>query len=158
MAEEQPRSERGGLPSLAALEGAWQISRVIEHDSGARDLFEGTSVFTRSGHMLIQDEQGMLHPESGGALHATRRYLWRAEGRRLEVAFADNKPFHTVPLGAVTPETTYLCPPDRYHVAYDFGPWPAWRSTWTVEGPRKAYRMTTEYRRAAPEPVKEMRK
>jgi hypothetical protein len=145
-------SGRGGLPSLSALEGLWHLSRVIDHEAGGRDVFEGRAEFTRSGHVLIQDEEGTLHPANGGALHATRRYLWRAEGRRLDVAFADNRPFHTVPLGVLRPETTYLCPPDRYHVGYDFTSWPDWRSTWTVEGPRKAYRMTTDYRREPPVP------
>ncbi|MEM7719719.1 MAG: DUF6314 family protein, partial [Pseudomonadota bacterium] len=43
------------------------------------------------------------------------------------------------------PETVHLCPPDRYHVAYDFSSWPEWRTVWSVEGPRKTYRMSSHF-------------
>lgn len=137
-----------GLASLAALEGRWSMAREIVHDDGRRDVFEGESVFKRSGPRLIQDEAGVLTPARGGAsMKATRRYIWSADGARVDVAFGDMRPFHSVPLGVEVFETTYLCPPDRYQVSYDFKGFPEWRSVWTVEGPRKAYRMETRFRR-----------
>lgn len=137
-----------GLTSLAALEGRWALSRRIVHADGSENAFEGFAVFRRSVGRLIQEEEGEL---SGQGLpvpvRATRRYLWIQDGRRLECLFGDGRPFHTVPLGAERPETTHLCDPDRYHVAYDFTEFPLWRSVWRVEGPRKDYRMTSAYRR-----------
>jgi hypothetical protein len=134
-----------GLASLAALEGRWRLARRIENADGSTAAFEGTTVFRRSGHRLVQEEEGWLTLDRGERLRASRRYLWAAEKGRLEVMFAENRPFHTVPLGVARPETTYLCPPDRYHVAYDFGDFPRWRAVWRVEGPRKDYMMTSDY-------------
>jgi len=137
-----------GLPSLAVLEGRWQVSRVILHNDGSKDEFEGEAVFRRSGPRLIQDEEGWLTSERAAApMKATRRYIWSGSGNRLDVAFEDMRPFHSVPLGIATPGTTYLCPPDRYEVSYDFTDFPTWSSIWNVEGPRKNYRMTSRFKR-----------
>jgi hypothetical protein len=135
-----------GLASLAALEGRWSLARRIVNADGSEAALEGEAVFRRAGLRLIQEEDGWLRLPGGGApLRATRRYVWTAEKGRLEVLFEDNRPFHTVPLGVGRPETIYLCDPDRYAVAYDFTGWPAWRSVWRVEGPRKDYVMTSDY-------------
>ena len=48
------------------------------------------------------------------------------------------------PLADPSPRTVHLCAPDRYEVAYDFTAWPHWSATWTVEGPRKDYVMTSQ--------------
>jgi hypothetical protein len=136
-----------GLVSLAALEGRWHLARRIVNADGSEASLAGMAVFRRAGLRLIQEEEGWLTLPGGGApLRATRRYVWMPEKGRLEVHFEDHRPFHTVPLGVPRPETTYLCDPDRYAVAYDFTGWPDWRSVWRVEGPRKDYVMTTDYR------------
>lgn len=135
-----------GLTSLWSLEGRWHLARRIAHASGGEDRFEGVSRFSRSGPNLVQVEEGTLSlAASGVPLKATRRYVWTSAEGRIEVCFDDMRPFHTIPLGSVTPETTYLCPPDRYRVSYDFSTPAAWRSVWQVEGPRKAYRMETVF-------------
>ncbi len=137
-----------GLPSLAVLEGRWRLSRVIVHCDGRKDEFEGEAIFRRSGPRLIQDEEGWLTSgRTATRMKATRRYVWSGGGNRLDVAFEDMRPFHSVPLGIATPGTTYLCPPDRYEVSYDFRDFPDWSSIWEVEGPRKNYRMTSQFRR-----------
>ncbi|MGI9389331.1 MAG: DUF6314 family protein [Boseongicola sp.] len=135
-----------GLPSLAVLEGAWLLSRIILHEDGARDELEGEAKFHRSGPRLIHDEEGWLTSERAAApMKAKRRYVWSVNGNRIDIAFEDMRPFHSIPIGAATPGTTYLCPPDRYEVQYDFQKFPEWSSTWIVEGPRKSYRMTSHY-------------
>jgi hypothetical protein len=136
----------GGLVSLAALEGRWRLARRIVNADGTEALLDGVAVFRRAGLRLIQEEEGWLSlPGGGAALRATRRYVWTAEKGRLEVLFEDNRPFHSVTLGVARPETVYLCDPDRYAVAYDFGDFPRWRAVWRVEGPRKDYVMTSDY-------------
>lgn len=135
-----------GLTSLANLEGKWACARRIVHSDGTENTYEGTTVFARSGPRLIQSEDGYLTTDPARpALRATRTFVWRLEGDRLECAFDDNRPFHTVPLHVTRPETTYLCPPDRYHVAYDFSDLRNWQAVWRVEGPKKAYVMTSTY-------------
>ena len=130
--------------SLYAFEGLWTLSRVIRHESGLTDSFNGECEFTRSGHRLIQDERGVLITAEG-QFDATRRYIWSERNDRLEVQFDDMRPFHTIPLNDVAPRTVHLCDPDRYQVTYDFAEWPVWRTVWAVEGPRKGYVMETEY-------------
>ena len=135
-----------GFPSLAALEGAWRLERRIDHADGARHRLTGRAVFRRSGLRLVQDEEGLL---SGDGLPtpvaASRRYLWSAAEGRLDVAFDDGRPFHSIPLGIARPEATHLCTPDRYHVAYDAAAFPRWSAVWHVTGPRKDYVMTSRY-------------
>jgi len=137
-----------GLPSLAVLEGRWMLTRDIVHSDGSKDAFEGEATFHRSGPRLIQYENGWLTSDRSAApMKATRRYVWSASGNRVDVAFEDMRPFHSLPLGSATPGTTYLCPPDRYEVSYDFREFPNWSTVWVVEGPRKNYRMTSRFRR-----------
>ena len=141
-----------GLGSLAALEGRWSMTRRIAHDDGRLDTFDGQCVFQRSGPRLVQDEEGVLVPGGGGTpMKATRRYIWSTGAGRIDVAFGDMRPFHSVPVGVETHETTYLCPPDRYQVSYDFKGFPEWETVWVVEGPRKSYRMTTVFSRMGTE-------
>ena len=135
-----------GLASLAELTGRWRLDRSILHEDGAEDRFEGSATFAWSGPRLIETQEGTL-TVGGRDLKATRRYVWSAERGRVEVLFDDMRPFHTIPLSVAKPETTHLCPPDRYHVAYDFSTFPDWGAVWTVEGPKKAYRMDARYRR-----------
>lgn len=133
-----------GPSSLWAFTGDWKITREIAHAGGQMDRLTGTCRFTRTGPRLLQDEAGWLETAEG-RFQASRRYVWGESNGRIEVSFADMRPFHSIPLGEACPETVHLCPPDRYHVAYDFTGWPAWRTVWTVEGPRKDYVMATRF-------------
>ena len=136
------------LTSLAILEGEWRMEREIVHALGPSDRFEGVSSFRRSGPRLVQDETGTLMPGRGGPpMKASRRYVWSEGEGRIDLAFEDMRPFHSLPIGVETYATTYLCPPDRYEVSYDFGNFPIWTTVWRVEGPRKDYRMTTRFQR-----------
>ena len=120
------------------------MTRTIEHADGRVDRLTGRCRFTRSVPRLLQDEEGWLETAEG-RFQASRRYVWGEKPGRLEVHFHDMRPFHSIPLGVAHPETVHLCRPDRYEVVYDFSNWPDWRTVWTVEGPRKSYRMETSY-------------
>ena len=133
-----------GPTSLWSFAGEWRLSRDIHHGSGVIDRLTGTCLFSKSGPRLVQDEQGWLET-ADGRFEATRRHVWAEVNGRLDISFADMRPFHSIPLGDARPETVHLCPPDRYQVAYDFSAWPEWRTVWTVEGPRKAYRMESVF-------------
>lgn len=137
-------TEAAGPASLWAFAGTWTLTRRIAHGDGRTDRLSGTCTFMRSGPRLLQDETGVLET-ADGRFNATRRYVWGEAPGRLEIRFADMRPFHSFPLGVTRPETVHLCDPDRYHVAYDFGAWPVWRTVWTVEGPRKDYVMDSTF-------------
>ncbi len=95
------------------------------------------------GDGLILTETGRLCYGAAAPMQAERRYLWRADGAGIAVFFADGRPFHWFSMAA--PEAHHDCPPDNYHVAYDFGAWPRWQSRWAVTGPRKDYVMWSQY-------------
>lgn len=137
-----------GPASLWAFAGTWAMARTIEHAGGQIDRLVGSCRFTRSGPRLLQDEEGLLETAQG-RFQASRRYVWAEKSGWLEVYFQDMRPFHSIPLGVAHPETVHLCPPDRYQVVYDFSDWPDWRTVWTVEGPRKSYRMETAFTQRA---------
>ncbi len=134
-----------GLSSLAALEGCWSLTRQIVHGDGRVDHFDGEVLFQRSGARMIQNESGVLRV-GNQTFQGQRQYIWDHSDGLLRVFFDDMRPFHTVALGLDRVETTHLCDPDRYNVVYDFHDWPNWTSTWTVEGPRKDYVMTSHMR------------
>ena len=115
------------------------------HDDGSEQTFRGCSVFQWSGPRLIEDQTGELNIGTDRPLVASRRYVWTTEEGRIEVLFDDMRPFHTIPLRVEHPETTHLCPPDRYQVAYDFSAFPDWSAVWRVDGPRKSYVMESRY-------------
>ena len=125
---------------LADLIGRWRLSRVITHDDGLEALAEGEAVWRRHGAGAVQEEAGLLRLPGVAPLRFTRDYHWDAD---LNVAFPDGRPFHSVrPEGG---GAEHWCDPDRYVVRYDFGSFPDWRATWRVDGPRKGYRMATDY-------------
>ena len=134
----------GEFASLWSLAGQWSLDRQIRHADGRENSFIGKAVFTRSGSRLIQEESGLLRFDDK-ALEARQRLVWKQEGSSLRVQFADMRPFHEIPMGVADPEAVHDCPPDRYHVAYDFAHWPIWRSVWTVTGPHKDYIMRSTY-------------
>lgn len=134
--------------ALADFEGLWRITRRVENAIGPDARFEGTARFTADGAGLALHESGEMRLEGQGAFRAERRYLWRAEGGRIAVFFDDGRRFHEFDPARPRPEAEHPCGEDHYRVAYDFSRWPEWRSVWRVAGPRKAYAMTTLFRRA----------
>ncbi len=134
----------GAPTTLWSFAGDWALTREVRHRGGGVDRMTGICSFRKSGAQLIQQETGWLET-AGGRFQATRTYIWAEANGQLDVFFDDMRPFHSIPLGVSAPETVHLCPPDRYQVRYDFSDWPNWQSVWTVEGPRKAYRMESRF-------------
>jgi hypothetical protein len=135
--------------TLTDFAGHWRLSRSIDdHRSGTTGVFEGTADFAPSDNGLTYVEIGLLHLTGQQPLRAERRYLWTETEDGITITFADGRPFHSFRPGA--PEATHWCDLDTYDVIYDFAQWPIWRSTWTVSGPRKAYKMISTYTRPDP--------
>ncbi|MEO0864515.1 MAG: DUF6314 family protein [Pseudomonadota bacterium] len=145
MAEPTPiSSPRDGVSSLARLQGNWRLQREVRHASGQVDRLSGTCSFTRSGPRLIQEERGTLETAQG-RFQATRRYVWAETEGWLQVYFEDMRPFLRLPKAVPKPEATHMCAPDRYDAVFDFTLWPRWKTVWRVNGPRKAYVMTSVF-------------
>lgn len=138
-----------GLTSLASLLGRWAIARDIRHSDGTSARMHGQCTFAKVGPRVVQEETGTLETPAG-QFAASRRYVWAEEAGMLAVYFEDMRPFHSVALNLAEQSTVHLCPPDRYHVRYDFTDWPRWSSLWTVEGPRKDYEMETRFSPLSP--------
>jgi hypothetical protein len=109
------------VPTLLDFEGTWSLTRrIIDHRAGSTGMFEGTATFTRDDGGLAYCEVGSLH--------------------------LPNHP----PFSADAPNATHWCDPDTYNVSYTFDVWPRWQSTWDVRGPKKAYKMVSDYRPSQP--------
>jgi hypothetical protein len=129
---------------------AWRVQRTIEDRLGPPGRFEGRAFLTPDGKGLRYREEGTLRLGDGATMTAHRDYLWRASGDRIEVLFADGRPFHSfVPCGQA-PGTDHPCGRDLYRVTYDFTAWPHWTAEWVVTGPAKDYRMLSAYAPAEP--------
>lgn len=135
---------------LMDFEGRWGLFRTIEDRLGGRDgTLTGHVTLAPDGpDALVYEEEGQLTIADQPALTARRIYRWaRAPGGRIEVTFEDGRAFHDFSLERTMPEASHWCDPDMYHVTYDFTRWPRWSSEWRVQGPRKNYRMSSQYRR-----------
>lgn len=135
-------------PTLDSFAGRWSLDRVIE-DAGAgrAGRLAGEARFAPDGPgALLYEERGELRMEGLAPLVAERRYLWRqVHSCRIEVFFEDGRPFHEIDLAQAMPSDTHLCAPDRYEMVYDLSAWPDWEWRTRVEGPRKAYCLTSRY-------------
>jgi len=98
----------------------------------------------------MQVESGTLEVNQQ-RFEARQSYIWTVINDRLDVLFADQRPFHSVPMGVAKPKAEHFCTPDMYNVRYDFSAWPNWTSSWTVRGPRKNYVMTSSYSKVPPQ-------
>lgn len=136
-------------PDLDAFEGTWALSRVIKDSlTGAEGRLAGQAVFTaREGGGLDYLESGELNYGAQPPMAATRRYIWEPAESGIAVLFDDGRPFHVIDISKLMPDANHHCDPDLYHVSYDFTAWPAWRAIWRVVGPKKDYRMLSEYKR-----------
>ncbi len=142
----------GKPSSLWAFAGRWSLERRITDAKAGEMRLQGLAEFRPSTHRLLYREEGQLRLPGRAPIRAVQQYIWEVQRGWIAIRFADGRPFHGFPLGVVQPEATYLRPPDRYAVAYDFRDWPRWRAEWVVSGPRKDYRMVSEYRRVHKRP------
>ncbi len=135
---------------LAAFAGDWIIERRIEDVRvGRAGRLEGVARFAAGAEGLLYAEEGLLTLGNGPGVTAARRYLWRDAGANaIEVLFEDGRFFHRFNADEAVAGAVHDCPPDQYHVRYDFARWPRWQAEWRVRGPRKDYAMVTAYRLA----------
>jgi hypothetical protein len=134
-----------GPRALDDFAGTWRLARRIEDRLGGSAHFTGQAVFTAQPGGLAYLETGTLH-RGGQGFAATRCYFWANEGARICVRFEDGRLFHSFRPGPEA-QVSHDCAPDRYEGRYDFRTWPEWHVAWEVQGPRKAYRMVSEYTR-----------
>ncbi len=135
------------VPDLAAFAGVWQLTRRIDDSLGQPGRFIGIARFDPVSQGLAYSEQGLLQLGDAPAFKAERRNVWAADGQGITVAFADGRPFHRFDPSQSPAKAHHDCAPDLYLVSYDFGHWPLWQVEWRVTGPRKDYRMVSDYRR-----------
>ncbi|MFT6024776.1 MAG: hypothetical protein ACI9PY_002908 [Ascidiaceihabitans sp.] len=126
---------------LSDFIGRWTIARQISHVGAGTAVFSGHADWTPSHDGLNYLETGVLEIAGHPAMQSQQSYRWEAD---LNVYFADGRFFHKVP--ATGGMTQHWCDPDAYSVDYDFADWPNWSTRWQVQGPRKNYQMTTQYR------------
>ena len=132
---------------LADFLGRYRLTRQIEDARAqAQSRFEGEAVIAAISDGASYREVGQL-VMNGQRFEAERSYIWRQEGPRIGVSFADGRPFHDFDPVAGGKATEHLCGADWYRGGYDFRSWPEWSVTWDVSGPRKRYRSVSVYNR-----------
>ena len=132
------------------LSGRWAFLRRLDD----RRLMQpgsivGWATFEPDDEGLVYREEGCLW--FGGARGATTRsYRYHfSEPERAEVAFEDGRPFHRLCLSDGRCAVEHICGDDNYRGAFEALGANALRVCWQVEGPRKDYRLTTDYLRYA---------
>ena len=129
---------------LRDFAGKWCLTRKIVQSNGDEFVFEGQANFTWQKSLLRYTETGMVTAPNGKKLQAERRYFWQqGESKQIDVYFEDNRYFHTFSNAA--PYAEHICGNDVYTVSYCLNRWPLWQSSWQVTGPRKDYRMISQY-------------
>ena len=150
---EVPSGAAWGGPGavFGRLAGRWQISRRIAPDGS----LQGQALFApdRAGGLAYR-EAGTLRLAGGFTALAERRYRFRPRKDGFAVDFAETPPrlFHEVALEAVRDgrlrgRARHLCAEDLYLTSYAFLPDGRFVVRHRVRGPRKAYSLTTWYRR-----------
>jgi hypothetical protein len=129
--------------SLAEFSGTWVLKREILQVGMPPAAFKGQAEWTLARKGLDYVERGFLKLADQPPMRAERQYHWDID---LNIYFDDGRFFHQVPKAGG--DATHWCDPDRYDVTYDFGDWPNWSCTWKVSGPRKDYRLRSEYVKA----------
>lgn len=130
------------------LEGDWRLERaLVDLAAGRVGAMTGVAAIIPAASGLIYCERGTVR-FGGFEGPGERRYLYQFQGReRAIVRFADGREFHRLDLSAGLCRVRHRCGGDLYQgVLTALGP-AAWRSRWTVRGPRKHQLIRTRYRR-----------
>lgn len=141
----------GPAEVFGRLAGSWEIARRIAPEGA----LEGLAIFAPDeGGGLAYREEGTLRLPGGFTAAAERSYLYRPRPEGFAVYFAETPPrlFHDVVLWAVRDgrlrgRARHLCADDLYLTRYAFLPDGRFVVRHRVRGPRKAYSLTTWYRR-----------
>ena len=134
----------------AYLAGPWAFLRHLDDRRLQQPgSIVGWATFEPEGAGLVYREEGRLW-FGGDRGTATRSYRYRFyDPDRAEVEFEDGRPFHRLCLSAGRCAVEHLCGGDRYRGVFETLGANTLRVRWRVEGPRKDYRLTTDYLRFA---------
>ncbi|SNY47122.1 DUF6314 family protein [Paractinoplanes atraurantiacus] len=123
--------------------------RILDHRAGVEGSFVGTAEF---GDDLSYEEQGDLtYGDHRGPATRSLRYHDRGD-RRLEVTFADGRPFYLLDLGEGESgdawSAEHPCAADTYVVAGRITGPDSYTEHWHATGPAKDYELITSYDRS----------
>lgn len=145
------------------LEGEWCVERRFEGSYGG--AFTGKANFAPEADELQTyryTEQGELTDSEGQTFDAKQSYLYRLAEGKLQVLkreASDWMVMHDLEFvveddgGKATASHVHLCGQDHYAGTYriDLAA-EAWEVTYTVSGPKKDYRISSEYERSPRSP------
>lgn len=139
----------GRFPSFEDFFGDWFFRRVIEDRlNSVEGRAEGSVKFhPRTDGGMDYLETSILTYGDHPPMTSERQYIWQDADDGIEVSFDDGRFFHRIDEGKPLSSADHKCEADMYHVTYDFREWPKWNSVWRVQGPKKDYRLTTEFER-----------
>lgn len=134
---------------LSIYEGEWSFHR--QSTDGAAML--GQATISPENDHYIYEESGELTLPTGRRLIFNRTYYWVGDGAALRIYFDSacrNLFLHLIPVFDGTKHVgsaSHQCGGDTYDAELTFGG-QAFRTMYTVSGPRKDYVLASEYRRS----------
>ncbi|MEQ8664385.1 MAG: DUF6314 family protein [Rhodospirillales bacterium] len=136
----------GDLRSFLA--GEWRLDRDIDDDRlGQNGVLHGLARFSQSGDGLAYREVGRL-TFGDYADDVSRDYRYDFPEKAVaRISFADGRPFHELDLRRGKAAVRHLCGDDIYNGVITADSPDRWTATWTVNGPRKAIRIASVFRR-----------
>lgn len=149
-----PGKRRNAAAIFSRLAGHWRQARMIAPGG----IYRGEASFqVRDAHWLDYSEQGEITLPDRRQLQATQRYLFALEGHSISVYFNEAPPrlFHRLNFaghvvdGAAIAVASHQCGADFYQSTYKIHSADRFVIVHEVNGPRKAYVMTTDYCRIA---------
>lgn len=135
---------------LSVYEGAWSFHR--QSTDGTVMLGQAT-IGSEHDHYLYEESGELTLPTSQRLLF-NRTYYWVGDGAALLIYFDRSRSNLFLTLRPVFDGTNYVgsalhqCGDDTYDAEFTFDGGQAFRTMYSVSGPRKDYILTSEYRRS----------
>jgi hypothetical protein len=144
-----PLDPTTNMAVLERFKGLWRLDRrIVDQRNNQSGVFQGEAKLTASTNGLDYLEKGLLSFGTAPPMPSVRSYEWRGiDNERIAVHFQDGRYFHTFCACNTQERAEHVCDPDRYVVDYEFLSPTYWTQAWNVTGPRKNYRMISEFRR-----------
>ncbi|WP_146209265.1 DUF6314 family protein [Coraliomargarita sinensis] len=137
------------------LEGEWIVHRRFE--GSYRGSFSGKACFASEADTpsnYLYHEQGELIDGENKRFDAKQSYLYRLTEGKLEVLKQDGSAWEAMHVlefqkqeGIATASHVHLCGDDHYATVYRVDLSRGWELSYTVNGPKKDYRIHTFYSR-----------
>lgn len=129
-------------------QGLWKINRTIIHNNPYSHVeISGTASFSLHNDVLLYHEKANLKNLTQYETYGYRRYryIYDQNAQKLFKYFDDGKLFYELHFENGSASGHHLCNDDTYSAKYQFLSDKNFSLSYEVQGPKKDYRILTEY-------------